>query len=137
MKLALNREFEPRDYFAKDVYVRVVIDLAIIQGKTAFVIDWKTGKVKDDPTQMALTAAVLSRWMPEIETFKTVFVWLAHNDATPKPYTPDDFTAVWNNLLPRATKIETARKTTEFPAKENGLCGWCPVRSCVHFKARG
>lgn len=136
MKLALNRNFEPCDYFDKKTYVRVVIDLAIVQGKTAVVVDWKTGKVKDDPTQMALTAAVLSRWMPEIETFKTVFVWLAHNDATPKSYVPADFTAVWNNLLPRANKIEDARKTTSFPARENGLCGWCPVRSCPHFKAR-
>lgn len=137
MKLAINRQFEPRDYFAKDVFVRVVIDLAIVQKDTAIVVDWKTGKVKDDPTQMALTAAVLSRWMPEIKLFKTVFVWLAHNDATPKAYTPDQFTAVWNNLLPRVAKIEEARKTTTFPAKENGLCGWCPVKQCPHWRERG
>lgn len=136
MKLALNRDFEPRDYFAPDVYVRVIIDLAIVQGDTAIVVDWKTGKVKDDPTQMALCAAVLSRWMPEVKTFKTLFVWLQSNNLTPKNYTPDDFPAVWNNLLPRATKIEEARKTTNFPAKPNGLCGWCPVKQCPHYIAR-
>ncbi len=136
MKLALSRDFEPRDFFAKDVFVRVVIDLTIVQGSTAIVVDWKTGKVKDDPTQMALCAAVLHRWMPEITNFKTVFVWLAHNDATPKPYTPADFPAVWNNLLPRVAKIEQARKTTDFPAKESGLCGWCPVKQCPHWRAR-
>jgi hypothetical protein len=111
----------------------VVIDLAIIQGTTAIVIDWKTGKVKDELMQNALNAAVLARWMPEIKLFKTAFVWLAHNDATPKNYTPEQFTPVWNALLPRAAKIEEARKTTSFPATESPLCGWCPVKQCPHW----
>lgn len=144
MKLAINRQYEPVDYFANDVFVRVVIDLAIIQDKgtgkpgtgTALVVDWKTGKVKDDPTQMALTAAVLSRWMPEIGLFKTLFVWLAHKNITPHNYTISKFTSVWNDLLPRVAKIEEARKTTTFPAKEGPLCGWCPVKSCPHYKDR-
>lgn len=138
MKLALTREFEPCGYFDPGVFVRVVIDLAIVQAKPAIaiVVDWKTGKVKDDPTQMALNAAVLSRWMPEIKLFKTVYVWLASNNLTPKNYTVNDFTAVWNDLLPRVAKIEQARKTTTFPAKEGPLCGWCPVKSCPHYKDR-
>lgn len=137
MKLAINRDFAPCGYFDGDVYIRVVIDLTIVKGSTAVVVDWKTGKVKDDPTQMALTAAVLHRWMPEVTEFRTVFVWLAHNKATPHKYTPEQFTAVWNELIPRANKIEEARKTTSFPAKENGLCGWCPVKQCPHWKDRG
>lgn len=136
MKLAINRKFEPRDYFAPDVFVRVVIDLTIVQGETAIVVDWKTGKVKDDPTQMALNAAVLSRWMPEIGLFKTLFVWLQSNNLTPKNYTVSKFPAVWNDLLPRVQKIEDARKTTTFPAKEGPLCGWCPVKSCPFYKDR-
>lgn len=136
MKLAITREFEPCDYFDKGVYLRVVIDLAIIQGTTAIVIDWKTGKVKDDPTQNALIAAVLSRWMPEIALFKTMFVWLQSKGITPKSYTPEQFTPVWNNLLPRVAKIEEARKTTSFAATPNGLCGWCPVKSCPHYVDR-
>lgn len=136
MKLAINRNYEPRDYFAPDVFVRVVIDLTIVQGETAIVIDWKTGKVKDDPTQMALNAAVLSRWMPEIGLFKTLFVWLQSSNLTPKNYTVSKFQAVWNDLLPRVAKIEEARKTTTFPAKEGPLCGWCPVKQCPHYKDR-
>lgn len=143
MKLAINRQFEPVDYFANDVFVRVVIDLAVIQKPgtgpgtgTALVVDWKTGKVKDDPTQMALNAAVLSRWMPEIGLFKTLFVWLQSSNLTPHSYPLSKFTAVWNDLLPRVAKIEEARKTTTFPAKEGPLCGWCPVKSCPHYKDR-
>lgn len=136
MKLAINRRFEPVDYFAPDVFVRVIIDLAIVKADTALVVDWKTGKVKDDPTQMALNAAVLSRWMPEIGMFKTLLVWLQSSNLTPKNYTISKFTAVWNDLLPRVQKIEEARKTTTFPAKEGPLCGWCPVKQCPHYIER-
>lgn len=137
MRLAVTREFEPCDYFAPKVWLRVVIDLAIVQDRTAIVVDWKTGKVKDDPTQMALNAAVLARWMPEIHLFKTLFVWLQSSNLTPKDYKPQEFVPVWNNLLPRVGKIEEARKTTTFPAKPNGLCrGWCPVKECPHYSER-
>lgn len=147
MKLALNRQFEPVDYFANDVWVRVVIDLAITQPaksgnagpgtETAIVIDWKTGKKKDvPPIQNALNAAVLARWMPEVGLFKTMFVWLAARDITSQSFTLSKFPAVWNELLPRVTAIEEARKTTSFPAKPSKLCGWCPVTQCPHYEPR-
>lgn len=143
-KLALNRQFEPCDFFASDVWVRVVIDLAIVQphgsGKRAFVIDWKTGKVKDDLTQNALNCAVLSRWMPEVGLFIPLYVWLQHNTVTPNPpktYTISMFqNKVWNDLLPRVNAIEQARKTTSFEAKPGPLCRFCPVRQCPHYEAR-
>lgn len=136
MKLAINRQFEPTDYFAPDTWCRVIIDLTIVQGSSAVVVDWKTGKRKDDPTQMALNAAVLSRWMPEVTLFKTVFVWLQSNEFSPRNYEVEEFTGVWNDLLPRVAKIETARKTTDFPASPSKLCGWCPVIQCPHHITR-
>lgn len=136
MKLALNRQMQPVDYFAKDVWVRVVIDLLIVSGTTAVVIDWKTGKVKEDYTQMGLCAAVLARWMPEIDLFKTVLVWTAHKKLSPKNYTTSKLQEVWNDLLPRVNKIEESIATTTFPAKASGLCGYCPVRTCAHWKDR-
>lgn len=136
MKLALNRQFEPVDYFAPDVWVRAVIDLTVVQKNLAVVVDWKAGKRKDDPTQMGLNTAVLAQWMPEIAQFKAMFVWLQSTQLTPYSYTRASFTGIWNDLLPRVAKIEEARKTTTFPAKPSPLCGWCPVKSCPHYVDR-
>ena len=136
MKLALNRDFQPRDFFAPDVYVRVVVDLLIIRGTQAIIVDWKTGKPKDDFTQLKLTAAVLKHYMPELDFFKLLFVWLKHNKVSPKTATNSKLTETWNELLPRVGKIEEAIKTTSFPAKPSGLCKWCPVRTCPHFGER-
>lgn len=136
MRLALTRTFGPCDYFDPEVWVRVVIDLTIVRGDLGIVVDWKTGKVREDFTQLGLNAAVLARWMPEITTFRTVFAWLQSSKLSPRTYVPNDLARVWGDLLPRVNKMETARKTTDFPAKESGLCRYCPVATCPHFKAR-
>ena len=132
MKLCLNNKFEPVDWFAKDAWVRAVVDLLIIEGDTAVIVDWKTGKVRLDWTQLRLAAAVLSRLMPEIENFKMVFVWLRENKMHSETLTKGQIKGVWNELLPRVKSIELAKKTVEFPANESGLCRYCPVSSCPH-----
>jgi hypothetical protein len=136
MKLALNRQFEPVAWFADDVFVRAVVDLLIIRGSHAIIVDWKTGKVKDDFTQLRLTAAILSRYMPEIDFNTLVYVWVNQKQITKKTATLSMHTILWNELLPRVKKIETAIRETTFPARPSGLCRWCPVRTCPHQEDR-
>lgn len=134
LKLCLNEKFEPVDWFAKDAWVRAVVDLLIIIGKKAILVDWKTGKRKDEFDQLELSAALLSRYMPEIEEFQLVYVWLRDGEITP-PVTIEkaDMKSVWLKFLPQVNEIEAARRTTEFPATPSGLCGWCPVENCPHW----
>ena len=54
MQLALNHKLEPRSWFGKDVWVRAIIDLLIVQGTTAILVDWKTGKRKERYDQLRL-----------------------------------------------------------------------------------
>lgn len=136
MKLAINKKFEPVDYFAPDVWLRVVIDLLIIKDGKAIIVDWKTGKVKDDFTQLSLTAAVLRQYMPEIEFFTVVYVWLKSKSVTRRNLTVSKLKDVWSALLPRSRAIEEAIATTTFPARQSGLCRFCPVRTCPHYGDR-
>lgn len=136
LKLALNRSLEPVEYFAPDVWVRVVIDLLVVQDSTGIVVDWKTGKRKPDHTQLGLSTAVLARWMPELDLFKTLYVWTRSRELDPKNYTASKLMEIWNGLLPRVQKMEDARKTTDFPANKTPLCKYCPVASCPNFVPR-
>lgn len=132
MKFALTREFQPTEFFANDVYIRAIIDLLIVRGKHAIIVDWKTGKVKDDFTQINMSAAVLSQFMPELETFTVAYVWLKSRNVSQATMRRSDMPSVWGDLLPRATRIEEARSTTTFSAKPSGLCAYCPVKACPH-----
>jgi len=136
MRLALNKGFEPRDFFAKDVWVRAVLDLLIVRGDTAILVDWKTGKKKERWDQLHLSAAILSRYMPEINHFRLVFAWLKDSDFSTALLEKEEIKGVWLNYLPRVKVITDAIKTTTFPANETPLCGWCPVTSCPHHVDR-
>lgn len=137
MKLALNDKFQPVEFFAKDVWVRAVLDLTIVQGTTALITDWKTGKQKEGFDQLRLAAAILSRYMPEIEEFKLAYVWLKDREITMDAIHKDEMKSVWMEYLPRVKNIERAMKTTTFPANSTPLCGWCPVDTCPHWVDRG
>lgn len=137
MKLALNAEFKPREFFAKDVWVRSIVDLLIIQdGTHAIIVDWKTGKNrKDDYDQIKLSAAVLSQWMPELDKFTLLYVWTKLSEISPpKVLEKDHLPTVWAEQMPRAQRIQDALKTTSFPASESGLCKFCPVTTCPYNK---
>jgi hypothetical protein len=133
MRLALNENLQWVDYFAKDVWVRVVIDLLIVRGSHGIIVDWKTGKQKDDYDQLELSAACLACAMPELETFEIVYVWLKDKNVTKRQISRQGLSQVWNKYLPRVDTMKRAVKATNFPAKKSGLCGWCPVTTCPHY----
>lgn len=133
MRLALNDKFEPRDFFAKDVWVRAVLDLLVVRDGHAILVDWKTGKRKDQFDQLKLSAAVLSRFMPELQSFKLAFVWLKDNEVSSLDIRKDELKQVWLSFMPRAAKIDEAKKTTTFPADPSPLCAYCPVTSCPNW----
>lgn len=136
MRLALSKTLEPVDFFAKNVWVRAVVDLIISRPPVAIVVDWKTGKVKEDFSQLKLTAFILAQTMPEIEEFKLAYVWTREKKISHLDVFKGNLIATWNEFLPRVQAMQKANKTTSFPAKPGPLCGWCPVVECPHWVDR-
>jgi hypothetical protein len=127
-KFALTASFKPTEFFAKDAWVRGVIDLTIARPKTALVLDWKTGKPKADTDQLKLTAAVLFAEKPYLEKVTTGYVWLAHNKIDRETYARDEVPGIWSEFLPRVNRMVRSLETDQFPPKPSGLCReWCPV----------
>ena len=46
----------------------------------AILIDWKTGKIEHDTQQLALNAACIFAFWPDIQMVTTQYVWIAHVD---------------------------------------------------------
>ncbi|MGL4557692.1 MAG: hypothetical protein ACRCV5_09325, partial [Afipia sp.] len=70
------------------------------------------------------------------EKFTLAFVWINHQDVPPSVVKMEKqhMRAVWADNFEKVVEIEEALKTTTFPARENPLCKWCPVRQCPHNK---
>jgi hypothetical protein len=135
-KLALNENFNPTTWFAKNVWVRSVVDLALLHESKAVIVDYKTGKVKEDFDQLALMAAVMFNQAEELEQITAMFIWLQEEwpgNISKVTYTRDELPQLWERFLKREEAYQDAHRNTEFPPKPSGLCrNWCPVRTCEY-----
>lgn len=136
-KLALNRDLEPTEFFAKDVWLRGVLDVIVQKGKRAKVFDYKTGKRKPDSEQLKLFAAVVFAANDKVEIIDTSFLWLHTREVDSATFTRDDEPLIWREFEPRVERMQEAYDRQKFPARPSGLCrGWCPVRHCEHWEAK-
>lgn len=126
-KWGLTRNLLKTDFFAKDVWVRGVLDLAIVRPKIGIILDYKTGKVKQDADQLKLFAGAGFALYPFMERIKTGYAWLDHNQITSEEYTREDAPLIWQEFLPRIERMQRAEAEGEWQPKPSGLCGWCPV----------
>lgn len=137
-KYGLTRDFAPCDFFAKDVWFRGVADFVKIKGPVALMVDWKTGRVKENQVQLALMAASLFAHRPDVKAIRTEFVWIDHDAVTREDFKREEIAKVWANVLPEVETLERAYKLTEFPARPGGLCRkYCPVSSCPYHGKGG
>lgn len=63
-KLALNGQFQPVEFFAKDAWVRAVGDVVKVHEDRAMAVDWKAGKYREGDGQLKLQSAVMKGSTP-------------------------------------------------------------------------
>ena len=134
-KFALTSEYRETTYFAKDVWMRGVFDVEIIDGKVATVIDWKTGKVKHDIDQLKLFAASTFKLHPYVQTVNTAYAWLKAGQLAKESFHKEDAPELWADFATRVRRMELAAENNDYPKRPSGLCReWCPVgkRLCEH-----
>lgn len=135
-KLALDADLKPAEWYGDSVWCRVVVDAAFIKEPRAILIDWKTGKRKEDDDQLALMAATMFAINPRLDTIHSAFCWLQEKPANAiarSSFRRDEIPELWNRFLPRVSVFQSAHQRTEFPPNPGGLCRrFCPVRSCPY-----
>jgi hypothetical protein len=133
-RMGITRQFEPCGYFADDIWLRVVSDVLILSedGTRAAVIDYKSGKIKPDMSQLLLNAAVIFAYYPMVQTVDVAYWWVCKGRKLTKGmYHRVDLPEIWNKFLPRVKVYEKATQEGVFLANPSGICRkWCPVTSC-------
>lgn len=134
-KLAINAQFQPVEFFAKDAWCRAVGDVIITdaQGTKAIAMDWKTGKYKDGDAQLRLQSAVMFCHYPALQNIGITYAWLKDKKTTSRTFTREQVPVIWQEFLPRAKRMEQQIADKRFDPKPSGLCKkHCPVLSCEH-----
>lgn len=136
IKCGLTKDLEPCDFFAKDVWLRAVIDLLVINESTgtARVIDYKFGKSKNaDMSQLQLMALVVFKTFPQVKKIKAGLLFCAESKLIPTRFDAGNASDMWMQWLPEVARLEANYKQDVWNANPSGLCkAWCPVVSCVH-----
>lgn len=135
-ELVLTTNHEPTGWWDEDAWLRSKLDVLVIKGADAVVMDWKTGKRKPDFFQMEIFAGQVFKHYPEVQRVKTTLVWLKDMKLDSETYTRLDMPAIWGSITQATTRIEQALHFDNWPARPSGLCGWCPAQSTCRWARR-
>lgn len=141
MRLGLRKTeqgFEACDFFDKDVWYRGIVDLLILDGKRAWMIDYKTGKNAKyaDMKQLDLMAGALFVKFPELEVIKSALAYVVSHEFPKKTHVRGEmhtYLSVFDNQLDR---LEAAMENGIWNPVPSGLCPWCPVTTCENWRPR-
>jgi hypothetical protein len=140
-QVAFDRNMRLVSWFAPTAWGRSVFDIFVDGDEKVTLIDWKTGKVKDNPMQLKLFAAVASLLCPDAEEYVTKFVWLKYQQTSGAVYQRAEIPAIWGEFMQKVSQMEKAWEYENFPCNPSGLCRksrdgrgpFCPVRDCIHW----
>ena len=135
-RLAVDEKWEPCEFFAPGACGRGVVDLLVVNGAEAVIVDYKTGKQKTDETQLNLFCWFVGHKHPAVETFKYRYVWLKNNTSTGGELRRGELMGVETKMRVRVSSMISAWNAENFPCFPSGLCSWCPVEECVHWRPR-
>ncbi len=131
-KLGLTVEGKACGFFDNNVRFRVKVDLAIVNGGTCYMADWKSGSSKyEDPFELAIGAMHLHALHPSLTKIVGNYVWLKENRVG-QLYNLSETNKTWEKANRILSKMETAKTSGDWPKRKSGLCGWCPVLDCEH-----
>jgi CRISPR/Cas system-associated exonuclease Cas4 (RecB family) len=136
-QMSVNGDRQPCDWFDSEVWVRSIADVLIVDGEKAWIGDYKTGKVKDDMTQLQLFAAMVFIHFPEVQTVTTSYIWLLKGELTNMTFTRKMLPSIWQALEERFNRVQEAVETGYFQPKPSPLCNWCAAKEiCPDRKTR-
>ena len=138
IKIGVTEELQPCGFFDEDVWYRGIADLLIVNGSKAWLVDYKTGKNAKyaDMKQLDLLAGAVFIHFPEVETIKSALLYVVSQEMPKKTHQRENLATYMGVFEPQLESLSDAMDNGVWNAKSSGLCGWCPVQSCEHWRPR-
>jgi RecB family exonuclease len=134
-ELALRIDHTPCKFDAPDYWVRGIIDLLIIDGDTAFIVDYKTGSDKyPDMNQLKLMSLLVFCHFPDVRYVKAGLLFLLKDRFIDDTFFREKMDEYWESFWQVLRRIEMAHETGKWSKNPSGLCRFCPVDTCEFHK---
>lgn len=136
-QMAITADKTPTTFMAKDVWIRGIADVLIVDGDKARVLDYKTGSAKyPDKDQLELMALMTFIHFPEVNTVKGGLLFLHHNKLVKGEYKRENMEKLWGKWHEGADQLDAAFANDTWHPNPTPLCGWCPCEHCEHWTRR-
>lgn len=135
LRFGLTKELKPCKFFDNDVWLRSIIDLLIIDGENARVIDYKTGGNTKyaDTGQLELMALCVFKHFPQVKRVQGGLLYVLCNSFIKDTYTIEEESVMWQKWLSEYHRLEQAHKHNVWNPNPTGLCKkHCIVTTCPH-----
>ena len=113
-------------YDDQAAWFRGKIDAVIMRPEDgAWIIDWKTGKVRENRFELECQALLLKTNHPGLDPIEGEYYWFSEGRPGQR-YTlhPD---ATFITLRNKWVQWKQFEEKKDWPKRPNPLCGWCPV----------
>jgi RecB family exonuclease len=135
LKMALKKDKTPCTFDDPDYWARGIVDLLIIDGDTAYIVDYKTGSAKyPDPKQLKLMALMTFAHFPDVQTVKGGLLFVVKNSFLPDEYIRSKQDKYWQDFAGDLQRMEMSYDTGKWLPNPSGLCRYCPVTTCEFHK---
>lgn len=130
-EMALLPDRTPCSFHDSKRWVRGIADLLVVDGDTAYVVDYKTGSDKyPDLDQLKLMALMVFAHFPQVNKVKGALLFVLKNNLISEDYDRHQMDFLWENFVPKVKRLELAYESNEWPANPTPLCGFCAVSTC-------
>ena len=135
-KMAIAASGSPCNWQVECTFFRGVADVSIVAPPNALILDWKTGKKREDPTELEGFALLLKAHYPNLEYIGGAYVWLNYGGMGPLHDLSKAPEKAYRRIKNQWEGLKARPLEKEWNATPNALCGWCRVKTCEHWRAR-
>lgn len=134
-RMGLTKNLEPCGFFDREVWWRGVADLIILNGDSAKIIDYKTGKSSKhaDTKQLEILSLAVFKHFPQVKRIKGGLLFVVANEFVKGDFDVGQSHVYWQRWLTGTAQLEKAFEVDVWNPRPNFTCRkWCPVKDCIH-----
>jgi len=134
VQLACDALLKPAPYF-EDPWLRGRADALVARDDSALLIDWKTGKVREDPRELFVQAILVKANYPEIRRITGAYGWLVEGRIG-EVYDLSNTDRALAGTRATLAEAQTCAEQNNWPMQPNPLCSYCDAPACPHLKRK-
>jgi CRISPR/Cas system-associated exonuclease Cas4 (RecB family) len=126
-QVAVDSEYKKVEWFDSNAYYRVIMDIIGKGDSTAFVGDYKTGKINDYSGyggQLHLTAAITFCVFEDVQDVTAAYLYVDHQKVNKIKFHRSELPALIQHFDAEHVKVNSDK---EFKPVPNDFCKWCPA----------